>query len=40
MKERAKMIGASLDLDSYPGKGTKITVGYYNNKKDKNKDYD
>jgi signal transduction histidine kinase len=35
MKERAKMIGASLDLDSYPGKGTKITVGYYNNKNKK-----
>jgi len=39
MKERAKMIGASLDLDSYPGKGTKITVGYYNNKKNKNNNY-
>ena len=26
MKERAKMIGASLDLESYPGKGTKILV--------------
>jgi signal transduction histidine kinase len=35
MKERAKMIGASLDLDSYPGKGTKITVVYYNNKNKK-----
>jgi signal transduction histidine kinase len=39
MKERAKMIGAFLDLDSYPGKGTKITVGYYNNK-NKNNNYD
>jgi len=39
MKERAKMIGASLDLDSYPGKGTKITVGYYNIK-NKNNNYD
>lgn len=42
MKERAKMIGASLDLDSNPGKGTKISVVYYssNNKKNKRNNYD
>ena len=40
MKERAKMIGASLNLDSYPGKGTKITISYYNDKKNKNINYD
>ncbi len=34
MKERAKMIGASFDLESSPGKGTKISV-VYNNKKNK-----
>ncbi len=33
MKERAKIIGASLDIESSPGKGTKISVIYNNNKK-------
>jgi signal transduction histidine kinase len=41
MKERAKMIGASLDLDSRPGKGTKISVIYNNNNNNKkNINYD
>ena len=31
MQERAKMIGASLDLASNPGEGTKILVVYNNN---------
>ena len=33
MKERAKIIGASLDIKSSPGKGTKISVVYNNKKK-------
>jgi len=33
MKERAKIIDASFDLESNPGKGTKISVIYYNNNK-------
>jgi signal transduction histidine kinase len=43
MKERAKMIGASLDLNSNPGKGTKISVVYNNNnnnKKNKKNNYE
>ncbi|MHB8278087.1 MAG: PAS domain-containing sensor histidine kinase [Candidatus Humimicrobiaceae bacterium] len=39
MKERAKMIGASFDLNSNPG-GTKISVVYNNNNKNKNNNYD
>jgi hypothetical protein len=35
------MIGASLDLDSRPGKGTKISVIYNNNNNNKkNNNYD
>ena len=32
MKERAKRIGASLDIKSSPGNGTKISVVYYKKK--------
>ena len=35
MKERAKMIEASLVLDSNPGKGTKISLVYNNNNNNK-----
>lgn len=37
MKERAKIIDASLELESNPGKGTKISVVYNNNN---NNNYD
>jgi len=32
MKERAQMIGASFELESNPGKGTKVSVTYNNSK--------
>lgn len=36
MKERAKMIGAFLEIKSSPGKGTKILLAYHNTKNSDN----
>ncbi len=37
MQERAKMTGASFEIESSPGKGTRISVTYYNIKNNINK---
>jgi nitrate/nitrite-specific signal transduction histidine kinase len=37
MQERAKMMGASFEIESSPGKGTRVSVNYNNIKNNINK---